>query len=295
MICVDDGSTDESSKMIRDYAAKDVRFHLIQKKNGGPSSARNLGLKAACGEWIMFADSDDYYIQENIWLIGQVFNNCSNELVVFPYREGNAAIRGVCEDGTLSLKNFLSRGYQEDPFYVNALFNKVYRKDILDQIEGFDENVHLGEDALFNSKYFSKISRDKTTAIKVCNRPVYAYQMNDSSLSHSTKSMGELLKSYSMIGAAAREILNQVGLHELGCRVYQTYYFGIVNEYLKRKESSSDDEYTILELLEKRQYISEMKYSYCGGKFGRLLLFLLKTNHVKLAKCLIDGKKRFHK
>ena len=60
MLLIDDGSTDDSAAICDEYAAKDERIRVFHKENGGVSSARNLGLDHAQGEWITFVDSDDY-------------------------------------------------------------------------------------------------------------------------------------------------------------------------------------------------------------------------------------------
>lgn len=60
IICVDDGSTDRSAQIVEDYAKKYDFIRLISKENGGQSSARNLGLDEARGEFVYFLDSDDY-------------------------------------------------------------------------------------------------------------------------------------------------------------------------------------------------------------------------------------------
>lgn len=60
LILVDDGSPDNCPTMCDEWAEKDNRVHVIHKKNGGASSARNAGLKIAKGNWIAFADSDDW-------------------------------------------------------------------------------------------------------------------------------------------------------------------------------------------------------------------------------------------
>lgn len=60
IICVNDGSTDSSRDILQEYADKDNRIKIIDKKNGGISSARNLGMKASLGEFIGFLDSDDW-------------------------------------------------------------------------------------------------------------------------------------------------------------------------------------------------------------------------------------------
>ena len=66
IICVNDGSTDNSLEILKKYSNQDSRIIIIDKKNGGLSSARNEGLKIATGEFIGFVDSDDY-IESNTY------------------------------------------------------------------------------------------------------------------------------------------------------------------------------------------------------------------------------------
>ena len=60
VICVDDGSTDQSGAVLQEYAAKDARFSVFSQSNQGQSAARNAGIKIARGQYIYFLDSDDY-------------------------------------------------------------------------------------------------------------------------------------------------------------------------------------------------------------------------------------------
>ena len=60
IICVDDGSTDESLRILNEYAAKDSRIIVHSQKNGGASIARNYGLNIATGDYVSFIDSDDW-------------------------------------------------------------------------------------------------------------------------------------------------------------------------------------------------------------------------------------------
>ena len=60
-ICVNDGSTDNSLEILKEYAQKDSRFIIIDQENAGVSKARNVALDNATGEYIMFLDSDDYF------------------------------------------------------------------------------------------------------------------------------------------------------------------------------------------------------------------------------------------
>lgn len=73
LILVDDGSPDTCGNICDEYAQKDARIHVIHKENGGLSDARNAGMKIACGEYVIFVDSDDYidvdmlsYLYENL-------------------------------------------------------------------------------------------------------------------------------------------------------------------------------------------------------------------------------------
>lgn len=73
LILVDDGSPDTCGNICDEYAKKDARIRVIHKENGGLSDARNAGMKIACGEYVIFIDSDDYidadmlsYLYENL-------------------------------------------------------------------------------------------------------------------------------------------------------------------------------------------------------------------------------------
>ena len=77
-LLIDDGSTDKSGEMCDEYAAKDSRVRVFHKENGGVSSARNVGLDNAKGEWITFLDSDDYIEEE---FLGSIVNTGNAELI----------------------------------------------------------------------------------------------------------------------------------------------------------------------------------------------------------------------
>ena len=61
IICVDDGSTDNSLDILREYAAEDSRIQIIEQKNAGAGAARNNGMRYATGKYLSFLDSDDFF------------------------------------------------------------------------------------------------------------------------------------------------------------------------------------------------------------------------------------------
>ena len=74
ILCVDDGSTDESRNICEEYKLKYPQTIVVHKENGGLSSARNYGVENSCGEYIMFLDSDDYIDTELLSNLDQYIN-----------------------------------------------------------------------------------------------------------------------------------------------------------------------------------------------------------------------------
>ena len=153
IILVDDESPDNSPKICDEWSKKDSRIKVIHKKNGGPASARNSGLKEAKGKYIGFVDSDDY-IESEMYekLYNSIKTNKSNIAVcnyVKEYRNKkihNKTIESfICEGKRNSLK-FLTK---KQVGWTN--WNKIYdvnsikEKDIF-----FNQSLHIGEDGLFN-------------------------------------------------------------------------------------------------------------------------------------------------
>lgn len=81
LLLINDGSKDSSGSICDEYSVIDKRVHVFHKENGGASSARNIGLENAKGEWITFCDSDDFV--DSDWLMNFIENSNGNcDLVV---------------------------------------------------------------------------------------------------------------------------------------------------------------------------------------------------------------------
>ncbi|MBR5160328.1 MAG: glycosyltransferase family 2 protein, partial [Thermoguttaceae bacterium] len=100
IICVNDGSTDGSPAILEEYAAKDSRIIIIHQQNGGLSAARNSGMNAAKGDFILFVDSDDYIKQNTLEITYNAAIESGAEMVMFCiYNDKNfapAAIKAPC-------------------------------------------------------------------------------------------------------------------------------------------------------------------------------------------------------
>lgn len=80
-ICVDDGSTDGSGSILDEFAKRDARFAVIHDSNHGVSSARNIALDKACGDWVFFLDADDLLHPEALTRLAFVFQ-CNSDIDV---------------------------------------------------------------------------------------------------------------------------------------------------------------------------------------------------------------------
>ncbi len=87
IICVNDGSTDNSPAILRSYAEQNSKITLVDKQNGGLSSARNAGLRYAKGEYVYFIDSDDYIDSETL---EQLYKKCAENNLDAVYFDGES-------------------------------------------------------------------------------------------------------------------------------------------------------------------------------------------------------------
>lgn len=162
-LLVDDGSIDRSALISKEFVKSDSRFKLLSKQNGGVSSARNLGLDNALGDWICFIDADDYissnYLNgveiENFDVI--FFSSMSFQEGVTPYYKNNL---GELESNDIvSTKEIIA-----DILHLNLLrvpWGKVIKKKCIDNIR-FNREQNIGEDTEFFYKVLSRVKTFKT-------------------------------------------------------------------------------------------------------------------------------------
>lgn len=170
VIVVNDGTKDNSMKIIEEYI-RDNRIKIINKENGGLSSARNRGIEEATGKYIFFVDSDDW-LENNT--IEELINNLEDEEILecnfFIYDE----ITNIKERNKLKISNY--EVHKEKQFYEPlemVVWNKLYnRKFLNDNNIRFLEGV-IHEDVEFTIKTFVKVKK-----VKYINEYVYNYRIN---------------------------------------------------------------------------------------------------------------------
>lgn len=156
IICVDDGSTDHSGRILDTYAKHDSRIHVIHKANGGVASARNAGMRYAHGEMLMFLDADDFLELNTCERVWQEMCDYEADMVIYggtPYPSSENAPRWM-------MNNFATRDIRYDSFNPYILFyehgtrpfvwHHGYRRSVLEEHDmWFDERVPFGEDNVF--------------------------------------------------------------------------------------------------------------------------------------------------
>lgn len=162
-IFVNDGSQDNSQKIIEDFQKIDNRIFLINQKNLGVSAARNKGIAIAKSTYICFVDADDY-VEESFFetLYSNAINN-NLDAVVCKYQSSqhnvNFVSKSFATENLVLGKDFIQENIipaliKSDTF--NAIWNKLYKKQIIDKYNiQFPKGVALGEDGWFNLLYFS--------------------------------------------------------------------------------------------------------------------------------------------
>ena len=180
IILIDDGSPDNCGKICDDYAKKDSRIKAVHKENNGVSSARNLGIEISTGNWIAFIDSDDWIENDYIEQLFSIANKDGSDIALCGYnRINNNSIQ------TINVANGKIEEYNSYDFLIKTLnpqtafglcHMKLIKKDCIQNLR-FDENLVVGEDALFNMQLSKNIK--KAVFYK---KALYNYRNNSNSV-----------------------------------------------------------------------------------------------------------------
>ena len=155
LLLIDDESPDGSGALCDSYAEKDPRVRVIHQKNGGLSNARNSGLTAASGEYILFLDSDDYWHRADaLEAIDREFTTTGADVVLLKHHTLNVETGELLESSdTLTPEMFAERSYGEQlsmcvstQLYDTCAWNKAFRRSLMDKKDLFFTEGIIAED-----------------------------------------------------------------------------------------------------------------------------------------------------
>ena len=159
IVVINDGSTDETHNVLKNYSKLTNVRYINCKKNYGVSHARNLGIKKACGDYIVFVDSDDYL--KNCQRLKAVLSK-NYDMIVFGRIIGYdnySKISKLTLSGEFEKNNLLNENLDIflKPSLSTWVTNKFYKTSIIRKNKiKFNEKINFGEDLLFNLKFFQK-------------------------------------------------------------------------------------------------------------------------------------------
>ena len=164
IILVDDGSPDKSGEICAAYAAAFQQIQHIKKTNGGVSSARNAGLDAAQGKFVIFVDSDDYVSPTLYQDIDAVLQEDDWDLIRFSYcvDDGSSLAKRVMQPAAFRTRQQALPKIIDDicSKALNGPVAKVYNREILDREQiRFPLGASVAEDRAFNIHYSLFVER----------------------------------------------------------------------------------------------------------------------------------------
>ena len=161
IILINDGSTDRSGELCGRLADSDSRIRLIEKPNGGVSSARNAGLENSSGDWIYFMDSDDIIEPDTLECAIKKADETGTDVCFFDYDkiyENLTETKNSLADRDEAVNNTDSYRAMYSCNYFGGMWNCIIKADIIIGVVRFNEQMAIGEDQLFKFECFGRIS-----------------------------------------------------------------------------------------------------------------------------------------
>lgn len=243
IICVNDGSTDRSMDILRKFADTDKRLVLINKVNGGVSSARNVGMEQASGKYIAFIDADDWIHMQYFEILLKLIQHANADLVICRYIitdnfRKDKTIENQKVEETYNWLDFNS--FFRDECAKNFSWGRLFRKEVIDTIR-FAKKVPLYEDKIFNIEL---ICQKPELKIIVTEHKLYYYFVNPNSSLHTLSAIYSLPAAkrffYDAEETANSDEIKKIYLEEAIKSSLSARYFGMFSEQKGRIDKQCD-------------------------------------------------------
>ena len=214
IICIDDGSTDSSSSLLKMVAKLDSRIMVLRQPNSGVSAARNRGLDAASGDIIMFVDADDFLVPGACKVVAQAFTNDETDILTFAasgitFGQPSPWLRNALSPKQSVIHGFdsnLFKKARERPYIWLSAFSRPF---IEEHSLRFDEQLAIGEDHLFYLDAYARAGM--TVAI---DKELYTYRAEraGSAMFWQIQDASEMFEKHLLLAERVFEHWIQMGL-----------------------------------------------------------------------------------
>lgn len=286
IIIINDGSTDDSLSIIKEFIKQDKRIILIDKKNEGVSKARNIGIEKANGEYITFIDSDDWLEDNAIEILYNELEKNKVDVIRGNYYRNTTELKNDFSGNLYRMENqiYSSKDIKEfviDHFllskesHLNLVMLLLIKKEIIKNIR-FDESLYFMEDVIFHLEVF--LNSEK---IYLISKPIYHYYLNDES---ATKSYKKYTKNIFGVINANKKISNiidkfDVNLHNRIKKMNAVHLQVISNYCYFAIKKNVDVKETIIELNKNEHfnYMKKNKDMKALSIKGKVMVFLFNN------------------
>lgn len=242
IITVNDGSTDSTQNIIEEYAKKDSRIKAFYQENAGVSAARNNGIERACGEYIIFIDSDDLLGDGALATLYAAMQSTSADLAIFRTQSFGAGVSqyNPVVDELIQLKEI--NCYDKRLLRNFIVSNKCYRAELLKQSGVRFPPMRYSEDGAFFMQFVHTV-KPRITGVADA---LFMYRQHAGSVTH--KVNAALIKEFSKsmnfvyeIASSSFEDAPQLKEDYLQELLFKDY-LALMNEFYRRLWFASDDE-----------------------------------------------------
>lgn len=277
IILVDDGSTDDSGLLCDEIKRQDERIQVVHKKNGGLSSARNVGIELAKGNIISFIDSDDYPRSTMIQKLIECMDKYDADIVCCDYSSDNVKQKNQETVDQYTSTEAITLLLDNGGFRCFA-WNKLYKKELFFGVE-YPEG-ELFEDIKTTYTLFKK-------AKKICylRDDLYYYRLRESSITSAkfTHRNRDLVKAIDTLVNDAKNCLNSAEYNRL-IPGYVFYYICFAKKAMLADAEISDDIKNIRKCI--RKNVFNILKSDGMGKKVKIEIFLIGISPSMFKKIL---------
>lgn len=296
IICINDGSTDNSTEILNKYARDDNRISVINIENKGVSNARNIGIKEAKGRYIAFLDSDDYLEQNCIEILVSDIRLYGVDVVRGNYNIVNNKEIRIGENNFDNKSEICSSKLIKDEILKgekNAFVWLLLCKTELIKNIKFNNKLSLMEDVIFYMELLNKI--DKIFLERKC---LYNYVINFNSITRDSERIEKNIKEVQIFNKEIKRYINNE--EKIIANSCNTNYIiqllsNIKNhKYRKRKEIyqgifESEEYRRIFKNIDKKQYVK--KYVRLLLNIGMKKMYLILDAMFKIKRSIFRIKR----